>query len=64
MYIHNKDYSGISSTMSEKKKLDFYFMQYLPFVEALKVKDMKKMDEAFFAFGQFLNTKNQQLLVK
>ena len=64
MYIHNKDYSGISSTMSEKKKLDFYFMQYLPFVEALKVKDMKKMDEAFFAFGQFLNTKNQHLLVK
>lgn len=63
LYIHKQQFDHISNKMSDKRKLNFYFEEYLPFVKASKTADLKKMDEAFFAFGQFLNTRNQKLLV-
>jgi hypothetical protein len=46
--------------MPEKSKFDFYFDTYLPFVNELKIDSLKDFDEAFFAFGQFLNTRNNR----
>jgi hypothetical protein len=62
-FINGNDFSGISSTMYDKKKLTFYFNEYLPFVRRMNVANLKEMDEAFFAFGQFLNIGNQNILV-
>jgi hypothetical protein len=63
-FIHNLDWKSINNTISDKKKLDFYYNTYLPFVQTLGVVDLKEMDEAFFAFGQFLNTRNQKYLLE
>jgi DNA primase catalytic subunit len=49
--------------MNESVKLKFYFKEYYPFVKESNIKDLKKMDEAFFAFGQFINIGNQKMLV-
>lgn len=55
LFIHKKDYSTISNTsINNFSKEDFYFKEYLPFLKANNIKDIKKLDEAFFAFGQFL----------
>ncbi len=62
-FINGKDFRGISSDMYDKKKLTFYFNEYLPFVRRMNIQDLKEMDEAFFAFGQFLNIGNQKTLV-
>jgi len=59
-FINNLDWQSIKSTMSEKSKLNFYFDTYLPFVNALKINSLKDFDEAFFAFGQFINTRNNR----
>jgi hypothetical protein len=59
LFIHKEDWSNISNTsINNKAKEEFYFDRYLPFIEANNIKDLKKLDEAFFAFGQFLNTRN------
>tara|TARA_R100000306_G_C4381213_1_gene144578 strand:+ start:9238 stop:9816 length:579 start_codon:yes stop_codon:yes gene_type:complete len=59
LFIHKEDWSNISNTsISNKAKEQFYFERYLPFIESQNVKDIKQLDEAFFAFGQFLNTRN------
>jgi len=63
LYIHNQPFDNITHKVTDNKKLNFYFQEYLPFVKASKIKDLKKMDEAFFAFGQFLNTRNQKRLM-
>mgnify|MGYP003667904816 CR=1 FL=1 len=65
LFIHNEDWSNISNTsISNKAKEQFYFERYLPFIEAQNIKDLKKLDEAFFAFGQFLNTRNYSTLLQ
>ncbi len=65
LFIHNEDWSNISNTsISNKAKEQFYFERYLPFIKAQNIKDLKKLDEAFFAFGQFLNTRNYSTLLK
>jgi hypothetical protein len=65
LFIHNEDWSNISNlSINNKAKEKFYFNRYLPFVEVKKIKDLKKLDEAFFAFGQFLNTRNYATLLK
>jgi hypothetical protein len=64
LFIHNEDWSNIQNTMNDKVKEKFYFERYLPFIEAKNIKDLKKLDEAFFAFGQFLNTRNYATLLK
>lgn len=52
------DYRKIDEKMKDKRKFSFYSETYLPFIkENLKDFDIKKIDEAFFAFGQFLKTK-------
>lgn len=63
-YIHNLDYSNISSEMSNKIKEEFYFNTYYPFIQKQKQNNLKRLDEAFFAFGQFLNTRNYATLLK
>ena len=62
-FMHNEASAGISASMNEATKLKFYFKEYFPFVKESKIKDLKKMDEAFFAFGQFINLGNQKMLV-
>ena len=62
-FMHNEESDGISASMNEADKLKFYFEEYFPFVKESKIKDLKKMDEAFFAFGQFINLGNQKMLV-
>lgn len=62
-FIHAKEHRRISSTISEKSKEQFYFEDYLPFIENLNGIPLRKIDRAFFTFGQFLSTKNfQQIL--
>tara|TARA_B110000285_G_scaffold210694_1_gene252741 strand:+ start:1734 stop:2102 length:369 start_codon:yes stop_codon:yes gene_type:complete len=51
LFIHNEDWRNIQNTMNEKVKEQFYFDRYLPFIEAQNIKDLKKLDEVFFAFG-------------
>ncbi len=52
------DYRKIDEKLTDKRKFEFYSENYLPFIEEnLKDFDLKKIDEAFFAFGQFLKTK-------
>ncbi len=59
LFIHKEEFSTISNdNISNKEKEQFYFDRYLKFIEANKIDNLKKLDEAFFAFGQFLNTKN------
>lgn len=59
LFIHEKDFSNLSNTsINNKAKELFYFEEYLPFIKSNNIKDLKKLDEAFFAFGQFLNTRN------
>lgn len=62
LYINRLDYKNINANMSDRKKLDFYLNEYLPFVKRMNITDLKAMDEAFFAFGQFLNIGHQKLL--
>ena len=57
LFMHNEDWSNISNTSRNKKaKETFYFNRYLPFIEEQRINDIKQLDEAFFAFGQFLKT--------
>ncbi|WP_320112038.1 hypothetical protein [Draconibacterium orientale] len=64
-YIHNEDYSRISSSYpSNNEKEKFYFNTYLPFIKKQKHINLKKLDEAFFSFGQFINTKKNLTLIK
>jgi hypothetical protein len=63
-YLHNLDWQSINNTIPNKTKLEFYFNTYLPYVQNFGEIDLKAMDEAFFAFGQFLNTRNQKYLLE
>jgi hypothetical protein len=63
LFFHHLDYSNLDNTMKDNLKLEFYFDTYLPFVQEHNFKDLKKMDEAFFAFGKFLKTGKQSKLV-
>lgn len=59
IFIHNEDWNNISNdTISNKDKEAFYVNRYLPFIQSSNLRDLKQLDEAFFAFGQFLNTRN------
>lgn len=63
LFIHKKEFSNLSNTsIKNKQKEAFYFNEYLPFIDENEIKDLKKLDEAFFAFGQFLNTKDYKTL--
>ena len=61
-FINNQSSNGIKASMNESVKLKFYFEEYYPFVRESKITNLKKMDEAFFAFGQFINIGNQKML--
>ena len=64
LFIQNEDWRNISNiSISNNAKEKFYFERYLPFIEAQNIKDLKKLDEAFFTFGQFLNTRNYSRLL-
>lgn len=63
-FIHGEPWKEIRNTMPDGDKLEFYFKTYLPFVQKQGVEDLKALDEALFAFGQFLNTRKQKNMVK
>jgi len=63
-YIHNLEYSNISSSLKKKEKEDFYFNKYLCFIDSIENINLKKLDEAFFSFGKFINTRINSILVK
>ena len=64
-YIHELDYSNINaSSISNKNKESFYFGTYLSFINSLADINLKDIDEAFFAFGQFINTKSYVKLIE
>lgn len=44
-------------SISDKAKLDYYLNTYLSFIQSIEFADLKVVDEAFFSFGQFLNSK-------
>jgi hypothetical protein len=58
-FINNQKWDAVTNVLPDKIKLDFYFKEYLPFIQQLEVEDLKALDEALFAFGQFLNTRKQ-----
>ncbi|WGH76516.1 hypothetical protein P8625_04985 [Tenacibaculum tangerinum] len=65
LFIHKEDWLNISNTsINNKAKEQFYFERYLPLIASQNIKDIKKLDEAFFAFGQFLNTRNYASLLQ
>lgn len=65
LFIHKKEFSNLSNTsIKNKQKEAFYFNEYLPFIDENEIKNLKKLDEAFFAFGQFLNTKDYKNLFR
>ena len=64
LFIHNEDFSNISTSITNQNKERFYFDRYLPFIQSNNIEDLKKLDEAFFAFGQFLKTRNYATLLK
>ena len=63
-YIHAREHQKINSTIPEKSKEQFYFEDYLPFIETLNGIPLRKIDRAFFTFGQFLGVKNFQLILE
>ncbi len=64
LYITNKEYRNFKyNSLSNKKKEQFYFEEYLPFIEGLKFEDVEKLDKAFFVFGQFINTKEYKSIL-
>ncbi|NRS87666.1 hypothetical protein HNQ02_000573 [Flavobacterium sp. 7E] len=64
LFIHNENWSNISNdTITNKDKEKFYFDRYLPFIQTSNIIELKQLDEAFFAFGQFLNTRNYATLL-
>ena len=55
--INSLEWEGISNdNISNKNKEKFYFGLYLPFLKENNIKDFRKLDKAFFAYGQFLKT--------
>lgn len=57
-FIHELDFKNITpDSMTNKAKEDFYFNTYLGFIEKTENINLKELDEAFFAFGQLINTK-------
>jgi len=64
LFIANQNWKNLSNdTISNKTKEKFYFEIYLPFLESNEIQNLKQLDEAFFAFGQFLKTRNNALLL-
>lgn len=63
LFINNENWRNVSSlSIKDKAKEEFYFNRYLPFIEANEFEDLKKLDEALFAFGQFLKTKYSPII--
>ncbi len=59
LFIHGLDWSDIHNKISNEKKLQFYFEHYYPFIKQLNYSNLKELDEALFAFGQYLNIRKQ-----
>ncbi len=63
-FVHELEYRHISaSSLTCKLKEEFYFNTYLGFIGNQENINLKKLDEAFFAFGQFLATNNNAVLL-
>ena len=54
-FIQNKEWKGITnSSISNKRKEEFYFETFLPFVSKLRDFSIRDIDKALFAFGKFI----------
>lgn len=64
-FIHNKHNEPSPTSLSERGKEEFYIDKYLPFIDSLRTSgiDIRTIDKAFFAFGQFLKTKEYAKLL-
>ena len=62
-YIFGLSPDNITTFIKDSDKIAFYHKEYLPFVNEIGISNRKKMDEAFFAFGQFLNTRNYKKMI-
>ena len=63
-FINGLDYKNISADeVSNSDKESFYFKTYFVFIKSLKNPNLKTLDEAFFAFGQFINTRTYVQIV-
>ncbi len=63
-FINGLSIIGISAnTITNKEKKEFYLNKYLPFISNLNGHNLKTVDEALFAFGQFLRTNRNALLL-
>ena len=62
-FIHGLEYKNLSAdSMTDKDKETFYFETYMKFVDKLEGFNLKTLDQAFFAFGQFIRNKENQKL--
>ncbi len=63
-FVHDQEYRHISAIkMTCSAKETFYFNTYLGFTGSQGNINLKKLDEAFFALGQFLATNNNAVLL-
>jgi hypothetical protein len=64
-HIHRAfNYIHVDQMFIQKaKQHEFYFKHYLNFIKFEEIKNLKKLDEAFFAFGQFINTNKYDTLL-
>jgi len=63
-FINGIEWKTVKNTMPNQQKMEFYQNTYLQFINEIKYPEIKALDEAFFAFGQFLNTRNQSHFFK
>ncbi len=62
--IKGLPFDTINAELKEKVKIEFYFNDYLPFIQEVSKKiEMKKIDEALVSFGQFFASKKNCILI-
>ena len=64
-FMQEQPYQKISEkSIADKKKIEFYSNEYFPFIESIKDIEIRELDKAFFAFGKFIKSKGNVILVK
>lgn len=62
-FINDLPSDGITNGIKDIEKLEWYKGIYYPFVKRIEIQDIKKMDEAFFAFGKFLSRTEYRIML-
>ncbi len=63
-YLHKKNWRKINSKMNKIEKENFYYYTYLNFIDLKNIQNLKHFDEAMFAFGRFINTDNNYIILE